>query len=256
MGASIDFVSFCYVVSFPNVNQFLQVPNAAWRQFLKSALGFSASDLNILLVASYVMLYVGIIIYKKFCLNASWRRVYQACIFLNACFSALQLLLISGNTLGLSPFLFALGDEVFVEFLQGIQFLPCTILMVSLCPPGSEGVSYALFTTFYNSAQMLAPAISTMLLSIWDVSKESLEENKLEGLFKLTILTTVIQVAPVFLIGWLPDGTKELHALSQQPLSGSAMAGGLLLAVLFGSMLYILSVELLNIVAPGWAGES
>jgi hypothetical protein len=38
-------------------------------------------------------------------------------------FSVLQVLLIYGITFGLSPFLFAFGDDAFAEFLSGIQFL-------------------------------------------------------------------------------------------------------------------------------------
>jgi len=42
---------------------------------------------------------------------------------LNGFFSALQILLITGQTFGLSPFLFALGDDVLADFISGIQFL-------------------------------------------------------------------------------------------------------------------------------------
>jgi len=243
-------------LGFVYVFNLLQVSNSAWRQFLKSVLGFSAADLNILLVASYVLLYAGTIAYKTFFLRVSWRRLYYGSILLNACFSALQLLLIRGRTLGLSPFLFALGDEAFAEFLVGIQFLPCAILMVGLCPAGSEGASYAMWTTMWNTAQMLAPAISTVLLSIWDVSKEALEANELDGLFNLTVLTTCIQLSPIVLVRWLPHGQEDLRALSEKQYSGSPIAGGLFLALLFGSMLYTFVVSVLNVVAPGWAGES
>jgi hypothetical protein len=103
----------------------LQVGNGAWRQFLKSNLFFTEAQINYLLMASYVLLYLGTVTYKHFFLRISWRRVYQACILLNGVFSALQLLLITGHTFGLSPFLFALGDEAFAEFVRGVQFLVC-----------------------------------------------------------------------------------------------------------------------------------
>jgi hypothetical protein len=105
--------------------------------------------MNSLLIASYVLLYVGTLTYKCCFLHASWQRIYQVCIALNALFSGLQLLLIRNVTFGLSPFVFALGDDAFSEFLEGVQFLPVAILMVALCPPGSEGASYAMFTTVW-----------------------------------------------------------------------------------------------------------
>jgi hypothetical protein len=136
-------------MAFVYVFNVLQVSNAAWRQYLKSVLHFTSAEMNSLLIASYVLLYVGTLTYKCCFLHASWQRIYQVCIALNALFSGLQLLLIRNVTFGLSPFVFALGDDAFSEFLEGVQFLPVAILMVALCPPGSEGASYAMFTTVW-----------------------------------------------------------------------------------------------------------
>jgi hypothetical protein len=114
-------------MAFMFVFNLMQVSNAAWKQFLKSVLDFTSEELNSLLVASYVFLYAGTMVYKCYFLNTSWRRIYQFCILLNAVLSSLQLLLIRGITFGLSPFLFALGDDAFAEFLGGILFLPGAI---------------------------------------------------------------------------------------------------------------------------------
>ena len=68
--------------------------------------------------------------------------------------SLAQVALIRGYTAGLSPFLFALGDDALSEFIVGVQLLPVAVLMVNLCPPRSEGASYAMFTTAWNSAML------------------------------------------------------------------------------------------------------
>jgi len=234
----------------------LQVPNGAFRQFQKTVLQFTEAQMNYLLVVSYALLYLGTLIYKHFFLRTSWRRVYEVCIILNGIFSAMQLLLITGNTFGLSPLLFALGDDAFAEFIRGIQFLPCTIMLVNLCPEGSEGASYALFTTFNNSALLLAPAISTTLLGIWDVSTPALESGNVSGMFKLSILTTILQMTPLLILSWLPQSSKELDDLNHRPYSGSVLGGTVFLSVAGFSMLYIFVVAALNILCPGWAGES
>ena len=101
----------------------LHVRNVAWRQYLKTVLGFRDAELNTMLVASYVCLFLGTIVYKLFFLTSSWRRIYQVCILFNAVLTALQLLLIQGKTLGISNFWFALGDDAASEFISGIQFL-------------------------------------------------------------------------------------------------------------------------------------
>ncbi|CAB9502212.1 Folate-biopterin transporter [Seminavis robusta] len=241
-------------MAFVYIYNLLQVGNGAWRQFLKSVLFFSESQINYLLIASYVLLYLGTMAYKQWFLRVSWRRVYQVCILLNGVFSGLQLLLICGQTFGLSPFLFALGDEALAEFVTGVQFLPVTIMMVALCPEGSEGASYALFTTFSNAAILLGPTISTPLLGIWDVSKETLEAGELSGFFKLSVLTSLLQLSPIVVLSWLPHSSQDLHELSARPKSTTG--GVVFLLIVFGSLLYILVVGTLNIVAPGWSGES
>lgn len=234
----------------------LQVGNAAWKQFLKTVLEFTSNQLNALLIAAYVLLWLGIMAYKKFFITWSWRSVYISTTLLNGIFSALQILLIKGITFGLSPFLFALGDDAFADFIGGIQFLPTTIMMVHLCPAGSEGASYAMFTTMSNSAYTLASAFSTLLLGVWDVSKDAMERGDLTGMINLTALTTLIQVSGVFFVGLLPRTKEDLSNLHSDPMSGSKIGGFIFLFVTFASVLYSIVVGVLNIVAPGWSGES
>jgi len=234
----------------------LQVGNAAWKQFLKTVLDFTSNQLNTLLIVAYVLLWLGIMAYKKFFIKWSWRSVYISTTLLNGLFSALQVLLIQGHTFGLSPFLFALGDDAFADFIGGIQFLPTTIMMVHLCPAGSEGASYAMFTTMSNSAYTLATAFSTLLLGVWDVSKEAMESGYLTGMVNLTWLTTAIQVSGVLFVGLLPRTKEDLAKLHNDPMSGSKIGGFIFLFVTFSSVVYSLVVGVLNIIKPGWAGES
>jgi len=233
----------------------MQVGNSAWREFLKTVLHFTSCQLNLILITAYVLLYFGILAYKYFFINWSWRKVYIITTMLNGVFSALQVLLIYGMTFGLSSFLFALGDDAFAEFVSGVQFLPTTIMMVHLCPDGSEGASYAMFTTVHNSALAMSSALSTMLLRVWDVSRPALEAGDFRGMVNLTYLTTFIQVAAVAFVGWLPEYKEDLQALKENHRK-SKIGGTIFLTITFFSILYAVVVGVLNIVAPGWMGES
>lgn len=234
----------------------LQVGNGAWREYLRSSLGFTAAQLNGIYVASCILLYLGILVYKYYLMKLSWRFVYIVTTLLNGLFSLLQVLLILGITFGLSNFLFALGDDAFAEFIQGIQFLPTTIMMVHLCPSGSEGASYAMFTTVNNSALNLSTALTTLLLPIWDVSKEALENNDLSGMVNLTLLTTGLQISGILFVKLLPRTKEELFDLKQQDYGSSELGGTIFLFITFMSVLYAIFVGLMNVVAPGWMGES
>ena len=159
-------------------------------------------------------------------------------------------------TFGISNFWFALGDDAFQEFIMGIQFLPTTIMMVHLCPEGSEGASYAMFTTVHNSALNLSTAISTRLLTIWDVSKEALENNELSGMVNLTLLTTAMQVFGIVFVGCLPATKEALFRLKDTVTNFDSVFGAIFLIVTFLSIGYAIFVGVMNIISPGWMGES
>jgi hypothetical protein len=110
-------------MGFVYVYNVLQIGNAAWREFLMSVLLFEDWQLNTLFVIANVLLYMGVMAYKYYFIKYSWRAIYVGTTLLNAVLSLLQILLIQGITFGLSPFVFALGDDVFADFIAGVQFL-------------------------------------------------------------------------------------------------------------------------------------
>eukprot|EP00957_Ditylum_brightwellii_P144002 10972565-Ditylum_brightwellii.AAC.1 len=81
------------------------VSNAAWKEYLKSVLNFTATQLNVLLLAGGLLAFLGIIAYKMYMITWRWRSIYY------------------GITFGFSPFLFALGDDALDDFVLGMQFL-------------------------------------------------------------------------------------------------------------------------------------
>ena len=129
-------------------------------------------------------------------------------------------------------------------------------MMVHVCPSGTEGSSYAMFTTVNNCAGGVAYAISTMLLGIWDVSKETMLSGDLSGMTKLTLLTTALQTAGIFFVKLLPNTKEELAGLHSGTYSGSKIGGFIFLSVVILSVLYAIGVSLLTIAFPGLLGES
>eukprot|EP00557_Chaetoceros_sp_GSL56_P002552 CAMPEP_0176493530 /NCGR_PEP_ID=MMETSP0200_2-20121128/9598_1 /TAXON_ID=947934 /ORGANISM="Chaetoceros sp., Strain GSL56" /LENGTH=542 /DNA_ID=CAMNT_0017891199 /DNA_START=225 /DNA_END=1850 /DNA_ORIENTATION=- len=239
-------------MGFVYVYNVLQIGNAAWREFLLSVLLFEDWQLNTLFVIANVLLYLGVMAYKYYFIRYSWRSIYIGTTLLNGFLSMMQILLIQGITFGLSPFVFALGDDIFADFIAGVQFLPTTIMMVHLCPSGSEGASYAMFTTVNNCALGMASALSTVLLGIWDVSKETMVSGDLSGMTKLTILTTCLQTAGLFFVRLLPKTKDDLAVLHADQYSGSKIGGTVFLSVTVLSVMYAIIVNLLNILSPGW----
>ena len=75
----------------------------------------------------------------------------------------------------------------------------------------------------------LSTTVSTMLLGIWDVSKEAMENNNLSGMMKLTILTTCLQLSGISLVKLLPVNKDELMKLNYG--GGSRIGGSIFLFV-------------------------
>ena len=81
-------------------------------------------------------------------------------------------------------------------------------------------------------------------------------DNRFSGLFNLTILTTALQMVPLLFLCWMPPDRDSLYALAEKAGSGHALGGVIFLIILFASMSWMLAIAVLNIVDPGWAGES
>ena len=78
----------------------------------------------------------------------------------------------------------------------------------------------------------------------------------LSGLTKLTMLTTALQTSGLLFVKLLPRSKDDLTELHSNKHSGSRLGGTIFLSVTIISVLYTIMVGLLNIVAPGWMGES
>ena len=95
-----------------------------------------------------------------------------------------------------------------------------------------------------------------MLLGIWDVSKEALENNDLQGMINLTYLTTGMQLSGILFIGLLPKTREDLFALKERAHGMSTIGGSIFLFITIASIFWAIFVGVMNVIAPGWMGES
>lgn len=243
-------------MAFVYAYQLFQIGNGAWTQYLFTSLHFTSLEINSFSVVAYVLLFLGVELYRRYMLTWNWRNIFISISALSVVLSINQILLLYqiNRKIGISDYIFALGDEAFGDFLVGIQYLPTILMMTHLCPAGSEGASFAMFTTVNNSAMLLSSSISSMLLGVWDVSKTALEKGDISGMVKLTALTSCFQLFPIVFISYLPRGAADMKELSRG--TQSRVGGGIFLAVILVSVLWVLVTGVLNILLPNWAGAS
>lgn len=152
-----------------------QIPNGGFTTFLLHGLKLSNFEYGMLTVAGCVLAWVGMLLYRKFFFDSSWRQVYIITTLLGSAFSLLQIILILqlNVLLGIPNFYFALGDYAAAAIISGIQCMPCYILFSMLCPEGSEGLVFAVLTTISNLSWSVASDLGSLFTLIWDVSNET-----------------------------------------------------------------------------------
>jgi hypothetical protein len=232
------------------VNNVLQIPNIAWNSYLQLSLRISPATIGSMNVLATLMAFVGIITYKLYFLNVSWRVIYFSCVMIGVFFSCLQIVLIfqwNFTYLHIPTNLpFILGDTVIGAAISGMQYLPSCILYARLCPEGSEGTSYAILTTFANLTTLMGRNLGNVFGRIWDVSNHAMREHEYDGLWKLTVLTSLIQVLPLCVLFLLPKSAEEVDRLVENQERSKAFGIGFL-AFIFAGIIWIFSTVLYEI---------
>ena len=117
-------------MTFVYIYNALQWTNASWMNFLVDGLQFKAWMIGIVGVFGSIMAWVGILVYEKYFFASNWRIVFFWCTTLATIISLGQILLVFrvNKKLGISDIYFSLGDDVLVEFIIAVQFLPMCIM--------------------------------------------------------------------------------------------------------------------------------
>lgn len=204
-------------MAFVYVYNALQLTNGAWMNFLVEGLDFSAWQIGIVSIVGSIMAWFGIMTYKKFFFASNWRVVYFWCTTLASVIALGQLILVFGlhRKMHIPDIVFSMGDDVLVEFVIAVQFLPMCIMYLGLCPPGSEGTTYAMLTTWSNLAGSLAFDISTALTVVWDVSSQTISEGDYSGIWKLSLLCGIVGPVPLLMLGLIPKSKADQRRLQQ-----------------------------------------
>ena len=108
-----------------------------------------------------------------------------------------------------------------------------------------------MFTTVNNCAYGLSSILSTQLLRIWDVSKETMLSGDLSGMTKLTILTTILQTSGLLFVKLLPHTKDDLSKLHVGTFSGSKIGGFIFLSITLSSIVSAIWVGITNILTGG-----
>jgi hypothetical protein len=224
--------------------------NSAWGNYLKTAYHFDAFQYGSMSAIGASVTFLGIYVYRYCIMNTydhSWHQVYYFAGFIMCLFSILNILLVFNvnEAMGIPAFWFSIGDTAIISFAKGIQVLPLAIIFVAVCPQNQEGVAFALLTSITNLAHAFAYTISNILLVLWPVELPDLENHHYDGVWKLTLFTSVIGMIPLlFVKKLLPKTRNDLEELKleRSVLGARAVFGLYIFGFVWVTVLSILSV--------------
>lgn len=126
-------------------------------------------------------------------------------------------------------------------------------------PPFNDGIlgylsilqAYAALTSFHNAAYQVGKITSSNLVQIWDVSNSTLEAGDFSGMWKLSLVTSLIQPLGLVLVWLLPNNSDDQKRLQASSRDRHSFWGGLFFfGFLVGALLCTISQSIAKIFIP------
>lgn len=183
--------------------------------FMIDELGFDPEFFGRLSLISHGMSIVGVLIFRKFLLSVSLRKLFFWIIVASVVLSMPSIGLVYGwyEYLHMSPRLFTLADTFISAPLSEIAFLPLLVLTARLCPKGIEATMFAILASIMNIGLAVSDMGGAWLLSIFDVTQGSYAG--LDTVLWIAILSSFL---PMPLLWKLPEvkAAEELGSPSKE----------------------------------------
>jgi hypothetical protein len=118
-------------------------------------------------------------------------------------------------------------------------------MYIELCGEGSEGTTYAILTALSNVAYAVAYSIGTALTKVWDVTNPTLKAGQFSGLWRLSVLTSLLQPLPLLLIAFLPGSKDEQKKMKEK--NRTSWWGGVTMCALVTVSLFFTVAESVSV---------
>jgi MFS family permease len=203
----------------------------AFSYFLIDELEFGPEFFGRLSVIGHVMGIVGVLIFRKWLISVSLKKLYVGIIFASVILSLPSLGLVYGwyEYLHMSPKMFAMADTLISGPLSEIGFLPLLVLVARICPKGIEATMFAVLASLMNIGLAVSDLGGAWLSVMFDVRQatETLAANYMH-LDKVLWIAILSSFLPLPFIKFLPEvRAVEEYIPSDVPSSEKLMTAPL-----------------------------
>lgn len=180
--------------------------------FQTEHLGLEASSLGIARLVGQCGLLFGSMLYNKALKGVPLRSILAAVQILLSLCMLTDIVIVKRINLeyGIPDKWFVLGASAFVEAIGQFKFLPFTVMLAQLCPPGCEGSVFA----FFASAQTIA-GLTNGYLGVALANHLKISAKDFSGLPLGILIQAGCAMLPVLWIGLIPGDpqktTKEVQ---------------------------------------------
>ncbi|PIQ76651.1 folate/biopterin family MFS transporter [Candidatus Peregrinibacteria bacterium CG10_big_fil_rev_8_21_14_0_10_49_24] len=176
--------------------------------FMIDELQFTPEFFGRLSLIGHAMGIVGVVIFRKFLLSVSLKKLLFWIIIASVVLSLPSIGLVYGwySYLGMSPKMFAMADTFISGPLSEIAFLPLLVLVARVCPKGVEATMFALLASIMNIGLAVSDLGGAWLVTVFDVRQATGElAANYANLDKVLWIAILSSFLPMPLIRFLPD---------------------------------------------------
>jgi folate/biopterin transporter len=175
--------------------------------FQTEHLGLEASALGVARLVGQSGLLLGSMLYNKALKGVPLRRILAIVqILLSLCMMTDIVIVKRINLhMGIPDKVFVLGASAFVEAIGQFKFLPFTVMLAQLCPPGCEASVFAFFASAQTIAGLTNGYLGVALANYLKISASDFSRLP-TGIF----IQSLCAMLPVLWIGLIPAEPKQI----------------------------------------------
>eukprot|EP00929_Paragymnodinium_shiwhaense_P026671 TRINITY_DN15807_c0_g2_i1.p1 TRINITY_DN15807_c0_g2~~TRINITY_DN15807_c0_g2_i1.p1 ORF type:complete len:609 (+),score=89.65 TRINITY_DN15807_c0_g2_i1:225-1829(+) len=158
---------------------------------------FSPTVLGWLDIFGYVGLFVGIVLYNKFCTNVSYRTIFAVAQIAYALTNLIDLALVKrwNILVGVPDVLMMIGDDAVTSCMNRFYVMPMLVLASKVCPDSVEATLFALLTSLSNFGTSGGSLLGVSLLEFMGVV-----DGNYDNFANVVFLKSVFRLLPLLII--------------------------------------------------------
>lgn len=227
---------------------FLQIQNTALDDLLLSE-GLTDSDLNLTVTMGILLLFFGILVYKKFFMLRNWKHVYLATTVATAVLSLSQLLMANG----VANLPVAIIHRMLSGFVEAFELVPVLLIIGAISLKGSEATTFAMFMSIGTFAMGVATSISVSLQGRFNISKETLSDGSAGSMPFLIVIVTALPIVGLLGIRFLPTDRAVINSWkdTKKLTMGLCLLSSIALSIFYALVVSLLSFVVYEVAASG-----